>query len=87
MAAAGLAGSAEAQDAPKPRTNIANTPGLTAAPPAAAYNWSGAYIGFNTGAALGRFDTSKTTTASPTYISNPLNVAAINAATFNGLEM
>src|SRR5262245_55395781 len=80
IAVAGFAGLARAQEVPKPRTTVARAPGTTAAPQAPAYNWTGGYVGFNTGAALGQYDTSKTTTASPTYISNARNIAAINAA-------
>src|SRR4051812_9967347 len=71
----------QAQNAslPKLRASVARAPG-TAEPAAATYNWTGAYVGFNTGAALGTYDTSKTTTPSPTYLSNPANIAAVNAA-------
>ena len=55
-------------------------PGTTAEPKAATYNWTGAYVGFNTGAALGTYHTSKTTTPSPTYLFSPADVAAVNAA-------
>ena len=64
----------------KLRANIVHPPGTTIEPKSATYNWTGFYAGFNTGAVLGQFDTSKTATPSPTYISNPLNIAAINAA-------
>ena len=59
---------------------MARAPGTTAEPTAATYNWTGAYVGFNTGAALGTYHTSKTTTPSPTYLFSPANVAAVNAA-------
>ena len=55
-------------------------PGTTAGPEAATYNWTGAYVGFNTGAAQGAHRTSKTTTPSPTYLFSPADVAAVNAA-------
>ena len=74
---------AHAQNAPlpKPRATASRAPGTTASEPAAAtYNWTGAYFGFNAGAALGTFDTSKTTTPSPTYLSDPGRIAAVNAA-------
>ena len=65
---------------PKPRASVTRAPGTTAEPTAATYNWTGAYVGFNTGAALGRYHTSKTTTPSPTYLFSPADVAAVNAA-------
>lgn len=73
---AGLSRSAQAQDGPlKPRRALG-----AAVEPKPAYDWSGAYIGFNTGSALGQYDTSKTTTPSATYLSSPANIAAVNAA-------
>ena len=67
------------EGAPKPRAKAAHSPGATAEPVPAAYNWTGAYVGFNTGAAFGTYDASHTTT-SGNYLVNPANVAAVNAA-------
>ena len=82
FAAVGTAMTARAEDGPLQvrRTNTAPAPGTTVRPEPPAYNWTGAYVGFNAGAALGTYDTSKTTTPSPTYLADPANVAAVNAA-------
>ena len=79
--AVGTAVTARAEDGPLKvrRTNAAPAPGATIQPAAAAYSWTGAYVGFNAGAALGTYDTSKITTPG-TYLVNPANVAAVNAA-------
>jgi opacity protein-like surface antigen len=50
-----------------------------APPPPAAYNWSGFYTGLNVGGAGGSFD-AKTSTAPGTYLTDPADIAAINAA-------
>jgi len=52
---------------------------IPAAAPQPLYNWSGFYLGVNAGAAFGnyRLDTS---TSPNTYLSNPADVAAVNAA-------
>ncbi len=59
--------------------------GTTAEPPAATYNWTGAYVGLNAGAALGTYDTSKTTVPSPTYLVQPCRLGV--EADFNYLHM
>jgi opacity protein-like surface antigen/outer membrane protease len=52
---------------------------VKAAPAPAAYNWSGFYTGLNVGAMWGSFDPN-TSSVAGTYIPNPADVAAINAA-------
>ncbi len=53
-------------------------PPLPSAPPAG-LRWSGFYAGLNAGAAFGSFDP-KTTTSPGTYLTDPADIAAINAA-------
>ena len=56
-------------------------PVYTKAPmPAAAYNWTGFYIGGNAGYASGRSDPSTTTEFTPTNYWNSLSVPQVNAA-------
>jgi opacity protein-like surface antigen len=62
------AGSADADESAKP------TPA-----PLSQYNWNGFYVGFNAGAALGSYNLN-TATSPNTYLPNPADSAAINAA-------